>query len=143
MNQPRCPPHEHRLHVRYAETDQMGVAHHSSYVLYLEEARTRMMAEDGLSYAALERAGIGLAVRRIDLRYRQPAHFEDQLAILTRVERVRAASVLLGYELRRVGDGELVAEGSSELACVDLRQRPAPPRILPEDLRAAFEARMA
>ena len=32
--------HEHRLSVRYAETDQMGVVHHASYLVYLEEART-------------------------------------------------------------------------------------------------------
>jgi acyl-CoA thioester hydrolase len=140
-------PYLHRLRVRYAETDQMGVVHHGSYVLYLEEARTRMMADDGLSYAALERTGIGLAVRRVGLRYRLPAYFEDRLVIVTRVERVRAASVLIAYEVRRDADetgaaGELVADGSSELACVDLRQKPAPPCLLPDELRAAFEARI-
>ncbi|TAJ11651.1 MAG: acyl-CoA thioesterase [Planctomycetota bacterium] len=137
-------PYLHRLRVRYAETDQMGVVHHGSYVLYLEEARTRMMADDGMSYAALERAGIGLAVRRVELRYRLPAYYEEELVIATRVERVRAASVLLAYEVRRdagAGD-ELVADGSSELACVDLRHKPAPPRVLPDELRAAFEARI-
>lgn len=135
-------PFLHRLCVRYAETDQMGVVHHGSYVLYLEEARTRMMAEDGLSYAALERAGIGLPVRRVELRYRMPAYFEEELVIATRVERVRAASVLIAYEVRRAANDELVAEGTSELACVDLKQKPSPPRLFPDDLRAAFEARI-
>jgi acyl-CoA thioester hydrolase len=132
----------HRVRVRYAETDQMGVVHHGSYVLYLEEARVRMMADDGLSYAALERAGIGLAVRRVELRYRLPAYCEEELVIVTRVERVRAASVLLTYEVRRAANDELIGEASSELACVDLRARPAPPRVLPDELRAAFEARV-
>jgi acyl-CoA thioester hydrolase len=130
------------VRVRYAETDQMGVVHHGSYILYLEEARTRMMAEDGHSYAQLERAGIGLAVRRVELRYRMAAYYEDELRIRTRVERVRGASVLLSYELRRGADDELVAEASTELACVDLKQRPSRPLLLPEGLRAVFEARV-
>ena len=135
-------PHVHLLRVRYAETDQMGVVHHGSYVLYLEEARTRMMAADGHSYAQLERAGIGLAVRRIELRYRLPAYYEEELRILTRVARVRGASVLLEYAVQRASNGELVAEASTELACVDLGQKPPRPLLLPDGIRAVFEARL-
>src|SRR5215218_6169990 len=48
------PYHEHRLRVRYAETDQMGVVHHANYLLYVEESRTRLMADRGCSYAEFE-----------------------------------------------------------------------------------------
>ena len=36
--------------VRYAETDRMGIAHHSIYPIWLEEARTQWMASTGMPY---------------------------------------------------------------------------------------------
>src|SRR5580765_3234482 len=72
------PVHEHRLRVRYAETDQMGVVHHANYLLYLEESRTRMMAELGCSYAELEQSGWALPVRRTELRFRAPAYYDEE-----------------------------------------------------------------
>lgn len=132
-------PHEHRLRVRYAETDQMGVVHHGSYVLYLEEARTRMLAELGCSYSELERSGIGLIVRTLELRYRSSAHYDEELCVRTSVERLRAASVLLAYEIRRADEREPITNGRTELACIDLRARPRKPVLLPDGLRAALE----
>lgn len=128
--------HEHRLRVRYGETDQMGVVHHANYLLYVEESRTRLMAERGCSYAALERAGWGLPVRRLELRFRAPAEYDEELVVRTHVARVRAASVTFESEIVRASDGAALAHASIELACVRLgtaERRPAP---LPDDLRA-------
>jgi acyl-CoA thioester hydrolase len=131
-------PHALRLRVRYGETDQMGVVHHANYLAYFEEGRTRMMADLGCPYGDLERAGIGLPVRRVELRYRAPAFYEDELVVETRVTGLRAASVSFGYAIRRVADGELLATGQSELACVTLGEdrRVVP---LPEGLRGLLE----
>ena len=73
----------HRLKVRYGETDQMGVVHHANHLAYLEEARTEYMASLGVPYGAIEKAGVGLPVRRVDLRYRAPAFYEDDLVVHT------------------------------------------------------------
>lgn len=131
-------PHVLHLRVRYGETDQMGVVHHANYLAYFEEGRTAMMAELGLSYGALERSGIGLPVRKIELRYRAPAHYEEELRVETQVLAMRAASVTFGYEIRREGDGALLVTGQSELACISLgAERSVKP--LPAALRAALE----
>lgn len=130
-----APPHEHRLRVRYAETDQMGVAHHAAYLVYLEEARTRMMAERGCSYAELERSGLGLPVRRAELRYRASARYDEELCVRTRVGRLGQASVSFDYEVVRAADGALLATASTELACVDLVSPGRPIRPLPPELR--------
>ncbi len=132
--------HEHRLRVRYGETDQMGVVHHANYLLYVEESRTRLMADRGCSYADLERAGWGLPVRRVELRYRAPAAYDDELAVRTHVSRVRAASVTFESEIVRVRDEELLANASVELACIRLRADDRRPVPLPDDLRALLEA---
>lgn len=121
--------------MRYGETDQMAVVHHANYLLYFEESRTRLMAERGCSYAALERSGIGLPVRRVELRYRAPAVYDDALVIRTHVGKVGAASITFVSEVRRESDDALLANGSVELACIDLRNRKRGPIPLPDELR--------
>ncbi|MFT7484759.1 MAG: acyl-CoA thioester hydrolase [Candidatus Paceibacteria bacterium] len=131
-------PHRLRLRVRYGETDQMGVVHHANYLTYFEEGRTSLMADMGLSYGELERSGIGLPVRKIDIRYRAPALYEDALCVETRVTAMRAASVTFGYAIIREADETLLVTGSSELACISLvGERSVTP--LPPDLRQALE----
>ena len=128
--------HEHRLRVRYAETDQMGVVHHANYLIYLEESRTRLMYERGCSYAELERQGWALPVRRAELRYRAPAYYDEELAIRTHVGKVGGASLTFVSEVFRVSDETLIASGMVELACLDTRSKDRRPTLLPEELRA-------
>jgi acyl-CoA thioester hydrolase len=130
------PYHEHRLRVRYAETDQMGVVHHRNYLVYFEESRTILMRDRGCSYAEMEKQGWALPVRSVALRFRAPAYYEDELCVRTRVGRVRAASLTFESEVVRISDGALIATGEVELACVRkdaTERRPVP---LPEDLVA-------
>lgn len=132
-------PYVHRLRVRYAETDQMGRAHHGSYVLYLEDARTRMMAACGCSYAELERRGFGLVVREVNLRYRAAALYDEELEVRTWVGALRGASVAIDYAVVRPADDTVVADGRTHLACVDLTADPPAVRPLPDDVVACFE----
>ncbi len=127
-------PHEQRLRVRYGETDQMGVVHHANYLTYFEEGRTRLMADLGASYAALEGDGVGLPVRRVELRYRAPARYEQELVVRTWVDGLRAASVRFRYEIARACDDEVLVTGMTELACVDLRSRERGVIPLPDTL---------
>ncbi len=136
----KLPPYEHRLRVRYAETDQMGVVHHANYLLYFEEARTRLMDELGCSYAALERQGIGMPVRRTELRYWSGAVYDEELVVLTTVGRMRAASVTFHYEILRDPTRERVATGSIELACVQLNAERRP-TALPDSFIEAVNAK--
>jgi acyl-CoA thioester hydrolase len=135
-------PHEHRLRVRYSETDQMGVVHHSSYLIYLEEGRLALMRALGFPYEEVERRGFGMAVRSVEVRYRAAARYGDELFILTTIERLRGASIRYGYEVQRVEEREVLASGAVEVACLDLAGgfRPAP---LPDDIRVAIERYLA
>ena len=128
-------PHEHHVTVRYGETDQMGVVYHANYLLYMEDARTALMAALGCAYDELERSGIGLAVRKADLRFRSPARYAEQLVVRAWVERVGGASVSFRYEVERAADGVLLATGGTELACLDLAREERPVRMLPKRLR--------
>lgn len=130
---------EHRLRVRYGETDKMGVVYHANYLVYMEEGRTRLMESLGCSYAELEREGWALVVRRAQLRFRSPARYDEELSVLTAVERLGGASVSFVYRVLRAADRQLLAEGSTELACVDQRGENHRPALLPERVRALLE----
>jgi acyl-CoA thioester hydrolase len=135
-------PHELSIRVRYSETDQMGIVHHSSYLIYLEEGRLALMRTLGFPYEEVERRGLGMAVRRVELRYRVAARYGDVVLVRTQVERFRGASILYAYELVRESDHEVLATGSAEVACLALREgfRPTP---LPDDIRSGLERHAA
>jgi len=130
--------HEHTLRVRYGETDQMGVVYHANYLVFMEEGRTRLMESLGASYAEVEASGYGLAVRRADLRYRAPAVYDQQLLIRTRVGRIRGASVSFDYQIHDAATDALLAEGSTELACIHMKSPKREPCLLPAALRACL-----
>ncbi len=124
-------PIVHRVRVRYCETDRMGVAHHGSYIAWLEEARTEWMRARGANYRAMEDAGDLLQVVHVDLQYRSPVTYDDEVAIEVGLLEIRNASVTIGYELRALDD-RLVALGRTTLACVG---RDGKLKRLPDALR--------
>jgi len=116
---PDADPKPHRIRVRYCETDRMGVAHHGSYVAWFEEARTEFMRQKGQSYREMEDGGRLLQVVDMSVRYRKSITYDDQIDVYVGVLERKRAALTLGYEVRRVDSGDLVATGSTRLACVD------------------------
>lgn len=130
---------ETAVRVRYCECDPMGVAHHAAYVPWFEIGRTELLRAAGVSYAALESAGIFLVITHLDVRYRRPARYDDNLIVITRVTGGGRARIDHDYELWRedqpgAGRSELLSTASTTLACVGSDGRPRP---LPEWLTAA------
>jgi acyl-CoA thioester hydrolase len=121
---------EVQIRVRYAETDRMGLLHHANYLVYFEQARTELLRAAGASYKEMEDQGFFLVITRVEVRYKMPAHYDDVLTIRTTVERVTYVRIDHKYEVLR-GD-DLIAEGSSTLACVG---RDGRPQALPEFLQ--------
>jgi acyl-CoA thioester hydrolase len=118
------------IRVRYAETDRMGLLHHANYLVYFEQARTELLRTLGVTYKDLEDQGYLLVLTKVEVRYKRPARYDDLLTIRTIVEKTTAVRIDHRYEV--LHDGQLLAEGSSTLACVDRTGRPQP---LPDYLR--------
>lgn len=108
---------EIEIRVRYAETDAMGYLHHANHAVFYEMARTELFRSRGGDYRAMEESGLFLVVVKLETRYLKPARYDDALTVRTRVTRLSPAKLEHDYEIRR--DGELLARGSSMLACVD------------------------
>jgi len=120
------------IRVRYAETDQMRVAHHASYLVWFEAGRTEFIRACGRSYAQLEEDGWLLVVIEAHCRYRQPVRYDDVLRLRTRLADLGPARLTFGYELLRAADGAMLADGWTVHAAVDRSGRV---RRLPEQVR--------
>jgi acyl-CoA thioester hydrolase len=123
--------HEIELRVRYSETDAMGYLHHSRYITYFEIGRTELFRADGGDYRRMEELGLFFVVVKVEARYRRPARYDDLLRLRTTLTRRTSVRLEHRYDLFR-GD-ELLAEGSSMLACVD---RQGQLQQIPDDLVA-------
>ena len=106
---------------RYAETDKGGVVHHSVYPVWFEMGRTELLRANGVAYKDLEAAGIFFVVAQLNIKYRRPAQYDEQLLLETTCSAVTAAKVEHIYKLTRASDGLILAEADSILACVDSR----------------------
>jgi acyl-CoA thioester hydrolase len=108
---------------RYSETDQGGVVHHSVYPVYFEMGRTELLRANGLAYKDLESAGVFFVIAELHIKYRKPAFYDEQLELLTTCTGVTASKVEHSYKLTRPETGEILAEATSILACVDAQGR--------------------
>jgi len=105
--------------VRFAETDQMGVVHHSSYIVWFEMGRVAWMKAAGMPYTEVAESGYNFAVTAIHAAYRASCRFGDTIQIVTRLAKLRSRQVEFVYEVRNAVDQALLATGSSEHICVD------------------------
>jgi acyl-CoA thioester hydrolase len=109
---------EHKLRVEYHHTDQMGIVHHSNYVKFFEAARTEWLRAAGLTYAEMERRGVMMPIVEVNIRYKQPAYYDELLSVTAIVEELPMARMLFKYEIRGE-DGRDIAHGSTTLGFID------------------------
>ena len=105
---------ETRVRVRYAETDQAGVVYHANYLVWFEVGRVELCRDYGFNYRDMEKdADAYLPVTECRVTYRQPARYDEELRILSRVITLRSRAVSFAYEVRRASDDTLLAEGET------------------------------
>ncbi|MGC8471810.1 MAG: acyl-CoA thioesterase [Acidimicrobiales bacterium] len=89
----------HRVRVRFAETDAMGVVHHAAYLPYLEEARVELLRSVGHPYTAIRESGFELPVVKATVRYLRPLAFDDAVDVHLRVAQAKGATFEIDYLL--------------------------------------------
>jgi len=106
---------EARLRVRYAETDQMGVAYYANYLVWMEVGRVEYCRAVGFRYREMEAAdGILLAVVEAHCRYLHPARYDDEFVVDTWIEQATPRMVRFGYEMRLADGGRRLATGETK-----------------------------
>lgn len=105
----------HFVRVPYAHTDQMRFVYYANYFIYFEMARAEMLREVGLPYGELEKQGIFLPVVEAHCEYKTPAHYDDQLEIITRCQ-IQGVRLRVEYKVSR--GKEMIVSGHTVHACV-------------------------
>ncbi|HEX9760683.1 MAG TPA: thioesterase family protein [Candidatus Acidoferrales bacterium] len=130
--------HDAIVRVRYAETDRMGVAYHSNFLIWFEIGRVEMLRSMGVRYREMEDADdCNIVVVEVHCQYKKSAVYDDVLRIRTRMTEVRKRTVRFAYQVLRDPSGELLATGeTAHVVC----GRDGRPKSLPEKYRALFAA---
>ena len=123
------------LLVRYGETDQMGVVHHSNYLRYFEVARLEWLSALGVSYASMEKEGLIMPVIDIKATYKTPALFDDSLTIYIFLSEIPRVKIIFSYEIKNQKD-KIVCTGETTLAFLNAKTRK--PVRCPEEFGALF-----
>ncbi len=110
------------IRVRYNETDQMGIVHHSNYIFYYEVARTELMRSLGTSYREMEERGALLVVRDVRSRFVAPAYYDEVLNVRVSIRQTPTVKVTFDFEIFNER-GEHIHTGEVVLACVDRTTR--------------------
>ena len=113
-----------KLTVRYAETDQMGIVHHSNYPIWFEAGRTDFLRRAGASYSDVEAAGVLLPLYELTCRYKSPARYEDEIAVYTRIQELSRIRLILSYDVVLLKNGTLLASGETHHAFTDPSLKP-------------------
>jgi acyl-CoA thioester hydrolase len=122
------------VRIRFAETDAQGIAHHASFVVWLEVARVAYLERHAGGYQAIRDRGIEALTTEVQVRYHRAAYFDETLTIGVRCTDLRGAR--FSYEYRVEREGELVAEAHTRHATVE-RETYRPTRV-PEWLSEAI-----
>ena len=131
-----APVHRWPVRVYYEDTDAGGVVYHARYLHFFERARTEFMRAVGLDHSRLlAEHGVLFTVRRLDLDLAAPARLDDALEVVTRIDAMSGARLLVRQEVRR--DDRLLAGGNLQLAVMGTDFRA---KRLPRELTARLAA---
>ena len=98
--------------------------------------RTDFIRSRGMSYADIERAGIGLAVSDVSARFHGAARYDDLIRVRTTLADVRSRGITCDYVITRVDGGDKLVSARTALVSIDRNGRPV---ALPPGVRALFE----
>lgn len=119
------------IRVRYADTDQMGVAYYANYLVWFEVGRTEWLRNTGWSYRDMEADGVRLPVIEAHCEYQRPVRYDDQVDIVARATLLSPARVRFDYQIV-LREDQLAAVGHTVHAALD---RTGKPRRLPDRVR--------
>lgn len=134
--------HSTKVRVRYGETDQMGYLYYGNYALYYEVGRTDAIRNLGLTYKAMEAAGVALPVAECNLKYLRPAFYDEEITIKTIVKEMPSGSAIQFFTELYNEQNKLINQGVTTLVFWDIasKRKTSIPAILQERLAPYFQS---
>ena len=106
--------HREKIKVRFSETDAMGVIWHGNYLKYFEDGRERLGEVFGFTYFDCYSNGFVVPLVKMELNYKAPLFFGDEIEIITRLIHTKVAKIKYEYEIFSLTTNKLCCTGSSE-----------------------------
>ena len=125
-----------KVRVRYAETDQMGFVYYGVYAQYFEVGRVELLRSLGVDYKSLEEEGYFLPVVNLEIQYKKPALYDDELTIKTTIKEIPSSRIVFYYETFNMGN-ELLNTAKVVLVFIDRKNKKPclPPEIITDKLK--------
>lgn len=98
---------------RYAETDRMGIVHHSNYPIWFEAGRTDFIRKMGMPYSKIEEEGYMLPLIELKCVFKSPAKYEDQISVKTQIKEVSYSRLTFCYEVYKNNGADLITYGET------------------------------
>jgi acyl-CoA thioester hydrolase len=130
---------ETKIRVRYGETDQMSFVYYGVYAQYFEVGRVELLRSLGLSYKEIEAMGFALPVVNMNIKYKKPAFYDDELTIRTTIKELPSAKITFHYETFNE-KGELLNLG--EVILVFINKKTGKPCFAPEVIMNKIEEKL-
>ncbi len=104
---------ETKFNVRYSETDQMKIVHHSNYTIWFEAGRSDFLKSVGIPVSDIENKGILLPLYEMNCKFKKPAKFEDEILVITGLKRLSCARIIFTYKVFQANTNVLLATGET------------------------------
>ena len=133
--------HTTNIRVRYADTDKMQFVYNGKYLEYFEVGRTELLRNRGLPYSEIEKAGFQLPLIEAGVKYFTPAVYDDMLEVEAKVSTIHSPKVHIEYRITRLNGEELIAEGFTTHAFINVNSKKAvrPPKVYVDALAPYFK----
>ena len=128
-----------KIRVRYSETDQMSFVYYGVYAQYYEVGRVELLRSLGVTYKELEEMGYALPVVNLNIKYKKPAFYDDELTIRTTIKDFPSAKIVFHYETLNAKN-ELLNTG--EVVLVFVSKKTGKPCFAPEIVMSKLKEKL-
>ena len=125
--------------INYYETDKMGVVHHSNYIRFLEEARSRWLEELNISMERLEKEGYTIPTLEVNCKYKYHVTSGDTIIIKPKISEYNGVRMTVSYEVTEEKNGKTVIEAWTKHCFTDRNLKPINMKKYSEEINSIFE----
>ncbi|MCX8069066.1 MAG: acyl-CoA thioesterase [Thermodesulfovibrionales bacterium] len=125
--------HQYLRKIYYHDTDCGGVVYYANYLKYMEEARTEALLQKGISLKELALRGLGFVVRKVNIEYKHPAQYQDEISIITDIVKAKLSLIQLNQSIYK--ENLLLVHAETSIVLVDKDLKPV---SIPQDIKHAL-----
>ncbi len=125
--------------INYYETDKMGIVHHSNYIRFLEEARSRWLEALNISMETLEEKGYTIPTLEVNCKYKFHVTSGDTILIKPKITEYNGVKMTVSYDVIEKKTGRIVIEAWTKHCFTTRELKPINMKKKNQDINQVFE----